>query len=170
VFVCGDTLTLSYPYHVYEQEADRRIPRNESQEQETQGWTVFQTHYQVPMPTTLRRSEDAMSPPASLARGVNPDTDLSETGPSNNINVTERADSPTASLSKGVKSDTVLAETVSPTDTNVTKRAISSTASLLPRVDLDTVQTETDPQNQVNSLELTTEGVVPLKTTPTKTT
>ena len=115
-------------------------------------------------------TEDAISPPASLARGVDPDTDLSETGPSNDIDVTERAGSPTASLSKGVGSDTVLAETVSPTDTNVTKRAISSTASLSQRVDPDTVQTETDPQNQVNSLKLTMEGVVPLKTTPTTST
>jgi hypothetical protein len=65
-------------------------------------------------------TEDAIiSPPVSLARGVNPDTYLSETGPPNDINVTERVGSLTASLSKGVKSDTVLAETVSPTNANV---------------------------------------------------
>jgi hypothetical protein len=75
-------------------------------------------------------TEDGISPPASLAKGVNPDTDLSETGPPNDTNVTERASSPTASLSKGVESDTVLTETIPPANTNVTKRAISSTASL----------------------------------------
>jgi hypothetical protein len=82
---------------------------------------------------------DATSPPASLAKGVDPDTDLSETGPPNDISITGRASSPTAPLSKGVKSDTVHAATVSPADINITERATSPTVSLLQRVDPDTV-------------------------------
>jgi hypothetical protein len=124
----------------------------------------------LPGTNAINVTEEGISPTASLVRGVNPDTDLSETDPPTNTSVTERASSPTASLSKGVESDTVLAETVSPADTNVTERAISSTASLWQQVDPDTAQTKTGPQNQVNSSELTTEGVAPKETTPTKST
>ena len=45
--------------------------------------------------------EDATSPAASLATGVDPDTETSETGPPKDINVAGRASSPKSSLSKG---------------------------------------------------------------------
>jgi hypothetical protein len=75
-------------------------------------------------------AEEGISPSVSLAKGVDPDTDQSETGPPTDTNVTERATSPTVSLSQGVDPDTVRTETGPPTDTNVTERAISSTSSL----------------------------------------
>jgi hypothetical protein len=45
-------------------------------------------------------TEDALSPPTSLAKGVDPDTEISETGALKDINVTEREreSSPKASL------------------------------------------------------------------------
>jgi hypothetical protein len=52
-------------------------------------------------------TEEGISPTASLVKGVNPDTDQSETGPPTNTSVTERANSPTASLSQGVDPDAV---------------------------------------------------------------
>jgi hypothetical protein len=92
-------------------------------------------------------TEDAISPPMSSATGVDPDTEISETGPPKDINVTERASSPKASLLKGVESDAVHTETVSPTNASVTERAISPTVSLSQQVDPATVQTAADPQS-----------------------
>jgi hypothetical protein len=83
-----------------------------------------------PSTSVTNITEDAISPSTSLAMGVNPDTEISETGPPKDINITEKASSPKASLSNGVQSDTVRAETVSPADTSVKERAISPTASL----------------------------------------
>jgi hypothetical protein len=115
-------------------------------------------------------TEDAMSPPMSSATGVDPDTEMSETGPPKDINVAERVGSPKVSFSKGVESDTVHTETVSPTDTSITERAISPTASLSQQVDPATVQTEAGPQSRVNHAKVMTEGVVALHTTPPKST
>jgi hypothetical protein len=79
--------------------------------------------------------EEGISPAASLVKGVDPDADLSETGPPTNTSATKRAVSPTASLSKWVDPDTVpakkgpptnpdtdLSETGPPTNLNVTER------------------------------------------------
>jgi hypothetical protein len=82
-----------------------------------------------PGTNAINITEEGISPTVSLARGVDPDTDQSETGPPTDTNVTERATSPTVSLSQKVDPDTVQTETGPPADTNITERAISSTAS-----------------------------------------
>jgi hypothetical protein len=115
-------------------------------------------------------TEDAGSPFASLATGVNPDTESSETDPFKAINVTGRASSPKTSLSKGVKTDTACAETVSPIDASVTEGAIPPTAPLSQHVNPATVQAETGPQGQTNYVQLAAEGAVALQTTSTENT
>ena len=98
-----------------------------------------------PTSTTANNvTEDAISPSASLAAGVDPDADSSGTSPLKDISVSGRASSSIASLSKGVESDTAPTDTVSPGSPSVTEEAIPPTASSLLQVIPATVRTEAE--------------------------
>ena len=64
---------------------------------------LAQSSVHTPPTSTIANNvtEDAISPSTSLAAGVDPDADSSETGPPKDINVTERASSPKRHCQKG---------------------------------------------------------------------
>ena len=164
VFVCGDILTLRILIMSMTRKQKEKYLAMQAEIESLRA--ELARHRSVHTPPTRANAnnvtEDAGSPFASLATGVDPDTDSSETGPLNkNINVTGRVSSPKASLSKGVETDTVRAETVSPDRyTSVTEGAIPPTAPLSQHVNPATVQAETGPQCRVNYTKLAAERVV----------